>query len=44
MEGEILCAGDNVMMGYYKQPQLTEEALKHVDGKTWLCTGDIGTL
>lgn len=42
-EGEILAAGPNIMMGYYKQPQWTAESLKVIDGKTWLCTGDIGT-
>ena len=44
-EGEICLHGPAVMMGYLDQPEETAQALQvHPDGKTWLHTGDIGTM
>ena len=39
--GEIVTRGDNVMLGYYKNQEATDEV---IDNEGWLHTGDLGVM
>jgi long-chain acyl-CoA synthetase len=43
-EGEILAHGPNVMLGYYKKPEVNAQVFCEIEGKRWFRTGDIGKL
>jgi long-chain acyl-CoA synthetase len=40
-DGEVLCRGEFLMLGYRNEPQKTAEA---IDGDGWLHTGDVGQI
>ena len=43
-EGELICSGPQVMIGYLNKPEETKNALREHDGKIWMHTGDVGRM
>lgn len=44
-EGEICISGPTVMIGYLNHPEENAQTLQvHPDGRTWVHTGDLGTM
>lgn len=42
--GEIIVSGPQVMKGYRNQPEESAQAIRMLDGRRWLYTGDVGVL
>ena len=42
--GEIAIGGNNVSLGYFKQPEKTAEVFVVENGRRWFYTGDIGEM
>ena len=44
-DGEICLTGPSMMLGYLNHPQETADTMKlHDDGRTWVHTGDLGSM
>lgn len=43
-DGEVVCAGAHVMVGYHNNPQADAEVFFYKDGKRFFRTGDMGRL
>ena len=42
-QGEVCITGPNIMIGYFKNQQATEDIMRvHEDGSVWIHSGDIG--
>lgn len=42
--GEMILSGPNIMQGYWKRPEETQEAIIEIDGEKWLRTGDMASM
>lgn len=40
--GEVIIGGENIAIGYYKNPDKTKEDFFEMDGRRWFRTGDVG--
>ncbi len=43
-DGEIAASGPQIMLGYWKRPEEDAEVFRHIDGRRYFLTGDIGHL
>jgi long-chain acyl-CoA synthetase len=39
--GELILSGPNIMQGYWKREESTQESIMYIDGEKWLRTGDL---